>query len=121
MSYIYKRLVYICTIVLLINSCSNSGDPEQGAAMLEKQKLILSQLDKIGKDVSILKKKVSSNAETQRAILNKIGNSSKQNTKPKQQAKAPDANRVYNVDIGESFVKGNKDAKVTIIEWMDFQ
>lgn len=33
----------------------------------------------------------------------------------------PDANREYDVDIGEAPVKGGGDAVVTIVEWSDFQ
>ena len=36
-----------------------------------------------------------------------------------QQPKA-DPNKVYSVKIGNSFVQGNKNAKVTIIEWADY-
>ena len=43
------------------------------------------------------------------------------NDKPdnKQKPKA-DPNKVYSAQIGNSFVKGNKNAKVTIIEWSDY-
>jgi protein-disulfide isomerase len=33
----------------------------------------------------------------------------------------PDANREYDVDLGDAPTKGSKDALVTIIEWSDFQ
>ena len=39
----------------------------------------------------------------------------------KQQPPKADPNKVYNVEIGDSFSMGPKNAKVTIIEWMDFQ
>ena len=39
----------------------------------------------------------------------------------KQQPPKADPNKVYNIEIGDSFTIGPKDAKVTIIEWMDFQ
>jgi len=39
----------------------------------------------------------------------------------KQQPPQADPNKVYNIEIGDSFTIGPKDAKVTIIEWMDFQ
>ena len=39
----------------------------------------------------------------------------------KQQPPQADPNKVYNVEIGDSFTMGPKNAKVTIIEWMDFQ
>ena len=39
----------------------------------------------------------------------------------KQQPPQTDPNKVYNIEIGDSFTIGPKNAKVTIIEWMDFQ
>ena len=39
----------------------------------------------------------------------------------KQQPPTADPNKVYNIEIGDSFTIGPKNAKVTIIEWMDFQ
>ena len=39
----------------------------------------------------------------------------------KQQPPKADPNKVYNIEIGDSFTIGPADAKVTIIEWMDFQ
>ena len=39
----------------------------------------------------------------------------------KQQPPQADPNKVYNVEIGDSFTLGPKNAKVTLIEWMDFQ
>lgn len=34
---------------------------------------------------------------------------------------AEDLNKVYKIDMGRSFLKGNKNAKVTIVEFSDFQ
>jgi protein-disulfide isomerase len=39
----------------------------------------------------------------------------------KQQPPQADPNKVYNIEIGDSFTIGPKNAKVTIVEWMDFQ
>ena len=39
----------------------------------------------------------------------------------KKQPPKADPNKVYNIEIGDSFTIGPKNAKVTIIEWMDFQ
>jgi len=41
--------------------------------------------------------------------------------KKKKQPPQADPNKVYNIEIGDSFTIGPKNAKVTIIEWMDFQ
>ena len=43
------------------------------------------------------------------------------NNNKKQQPPQADPNKVYNVEIGDSFTIGPKNAKVTIVEWMDFQ
>ena len=39
----------------------------------------------------------------------------------KQQPPKADPNKVYNIEIGDSFTMGPKDAKVTMIKWTDFQ
>jgi len=39
----------------------------------------------------------------------------------KQQPPQADPNKVYNIEIGDSFAMGPKDAKVTMIKWTDFQ
>ena len=39
----------------------------------------------------------------------------------KKQPPQADPNKVYNIEIGDSFAMGPKDAKVTIIKWTDFQ
>ena len=39
----------------------------------------------------------------------------------KKQPPQADPNKVYNIEIGDSFSMGPKDAKVTIIKWTDFQ
>jgi protein-disulfide isomerase len=36
-------------------------------------------------------------------------------------ANAPDPNKKYDINIGASYAKGPADAKVTIVEWSDFQ
>jgi len=80
-----------------------------------------------------LEKEISKVQDTQKIILQKIealekgqqsmkrnlasaGNDKKKNNKPK-----ADPNKVYNVSVGNSFVKGNKKAPVTITYWTDFQ
>jgi protein-disulfide isomerase len=40
---------------------------------------------------------------------------------PKAQPGAPDPKTVYKVDIGDAPVKGNKNAKVTVVIWSDYQ
>jgi len=35
--------------------------------------------------------------------------------------KMPDPNKVYNIPVADSFVRGPKTAKVTIVEFSDFQ
>jgi hypothetical protein len=40
---------------------------------------------------------------------------------PKNQPPKADPNKVYNIEIGDSFTMGPDNAKVTMIEWTDFQ
>ena len=49
-----------------------------------------------------------------------LANKNKPADNKKRQQPQADPNKVYNVEIGNSFVQGNKNAKVTIIEWSDY-
>ena len=100
----------VLTSSFLLMSCS-----EVDTASLEKainkvqdnQKIILQKIESLEKGQQALKKNLASNAK----------GPSKNN---KQQTKV-DPNKVYNVAVGNSFVKGNPNAKVTITYWTDFQ
>ena len=100
----------LLTSSLLLISCF-----EADIASLEKaiskvqdnQKIILQKIESLEKGQQGLRKNLASN--------NAKGNPKKDN-KPK-----ADPNKVYNVAVGNSVVKGNPNAKVTITEWMDFQ
>ena len=50
-----------------------------------------------------------------------LANTNKPANNKKQQPPKADPNKVYNIEIGDSFTIGPENAKVTIIEWMDFQ
>ena len=50
-----------------------------------------------------------------------LANKNKPADNKKQQPPKADPNKVYNIEIGDSFISGPENAKVTIIEWMDFQ
>jgi protein-disulfide isomerase len=78
-----------------------------------------------------------SQENNQRKILKKLGEIEKNqlgikasiaaiSSKPsgnnkKQQQPQSDPNKVYDIAIGDSYVMGNKNAPITIIEWTDFQ
>ena len=85
-------------------------------------------------DNSLDSKSINEVKDGQQVILKKIASLEKSvanlavasKNKPaannkKQQPPKADPNKVYNVEIGDSFTIGPKNAKVTIIEWMDFQ
>ena len=68
----------------------------------------------------VILKKIAS-LEKSVANLAIAGKNKPADANKKQQPPKADPNKVYNVEIGDSFTMGPKDAKVTIIEWMDFQ
>ena len=87
------------------------------------------KLDDIGDSQTALSKKIDNMQRSltkkidgmEKSIANlKLANNQKPNDKKNEPPKA-DPNKVYNVSIGDSFVKGPADAAVTIIEWSDFQ
>ena len=61
-------------------------------------------------------------ASLEQSIANlAVASKNKPAANKKQQPPPADPNKVYNIEIGDSFILGPKNAKVTIIEWMDFQ
>ena len=102
------RLFIAGTAGLLIscNTTNNSGLEQTINEVKDGQQVILKKIAALEKSIANL------------AVASK--NKPAANNK-KQQPSQADPNKVYNVEIGDSFTIGPKNAKVTIIEWMDFQ
>lgn len=117
------KLIGLTVLVLPLLYCSKSGSGSQDSSKLDsisqEQKIILSRLDTIEGNQKTLVK----NSETQAKTLGNIENAIKSiKTDKKDIANNQNkGDKVYNIPIGNSFVLGPKDAKVTVIEWMDFQ
>ncbi len=71
-------------------------------------KLVL--LEKSQKDIKSIKDR-----------LDKVRSLAGRRTPPPKRRPQEDFNKVYNIPIGKSFVRGKKDAPVTIVEFSDFQ
>ena len=102
------RLFIAGTAGLLIscNTTNNSGLEQTINEVKDGQQVILKKIASLEKSVANL------------AVASK--NKPAADNKKQQPPKA-DPNKVYNVEIGDSFTIGPKNAKVTIVEWMDFQ
>jgi hypothetical protein len=90
-----------------LTSCfeANTDELEKAISKVQdNQKIILQKIESLEKGQAALKKNLASK------------NSNKKQDRPK-----ADPNKVYNVSVGGSFVKGNKNAPVTITYWTDFQ
>ena len=96
------------TVGLLIscNTTNNSGLEQTINEVKDGQQVILKKIGSLEKSIANL------------AVASK--NKPAANNKKQEPPKA-DPNKVYNVEIGDSFSMGPKDAKVTIIKWTDFQ
>ena len=103
------RLFIAGTAGLLIscNTTNNSGLEQTINEVKDGQQVILKKIVSLEKSITNL------------AVASK--NKPAANNNKKQQPPKADPNKVYNVEIGDSFTIGPKNAKVTIIEWMDFQ
>jgi len=93
---------------LLLVSCF-----EVDTASLEKE------ISKIQDNQKIILQKIESLEKGQQGLRKNLASNAKAPAKNKQPKADP--NKVYNVSVGNSFVKGNADAKVTITYWTDFQ
>ena len=102
------RLFIAGTAGLLIscNTTNNSGLEQTINEVKDGQQVILKKIESLEKSIANL------------AVASK--NKPAANNK-KQQPPQADPNKVYNIEIGDSFTIGPKNAKVTIVEWMDFQ
>ena len=102
MSKIFKSCMFFICLFLL--SCENSGN-EGLSELVKKVDKILAKQDQIVKSLALLQKDIKSNPAKPQA-----------NNKP-----TADPNKVYNIPIGDSYVKGNKNAPITMIKFTDFQ
>ena len=92
-------------LLISCNTANNSGMEQTMNEIKDNQKVILKKIEAMDKSIANL------------ALASK--NTPADNKK--QQPPQADPNKVYNVEIGDSFTIGPKNAKVTLIEWMDFQ
>jgi protein-disulfide isomerase len=107
MTTLSKTIITIGCIGLF-TSCFDTKKIEQDlSAISDSMKIIQKKLD----DFEKKQKTIASDI----ALLKKSNGGKKNNSR-----KEPDPNKVYSAKIGNSFVQGNKDAKVTIIEWADY-
>ena len=106
----YKVISFLTVSLLLVLSCNDSGNANIDLTDIrDSQKKILKKLEVIEKNQLGIKTSI--------AAINKPAG---KNNNKKQQPQA-DPNKVYDIAIGDSYVMGNKDAPITIIEWTDFQ
>ena len=104
---IRKAIGYLF-LSLFLFSCSDLQDAAKNIKKVnENQDLIINKLNAIDKKMAALEKKVEQGAKSP---------SDKKNEKPKS-----DPNKVYNIAEAGSIVLGNPNAKVSIVEWTDFQ
>ena len=99
----------LLTSSLLLISCfeADTASLEKAISKVQdNQKIILQKIDSLEKGQQGLRKNLASNAKAP----------SKKDNQPK-----ADPNKVYNVAVGNSVVKGNPNAKVTVTYWTDFQ
>ena len=98
-------LTSVAGLLISCNTTNNSGMEQAINEIKDNQKIILKKIESMDKTIANL------------ALVNK----NKPADNKKQQPPQADPNKVYNVEIGDSFTIGPKNAKVTLIEWMDFQ
>ena len=110
----YNKFYFLLMSSFLIVSCNQttdlSGINKTLGSIKDDQKTILRRLEAIEKSQNILKTSIAG-----------INKPSGKDANKKQQQPQADPNKVYNIPIGDSFVEGNPEAAVTIIEWSDFQ
>ena len=104
----HARVLVLIGSLFLVSSCNvDAGNNAVDLTDVKNnQQKILKKLEAIEKNQLGIKNSISS--------INKPANNKKQQPKV-------DPNKVYDIAIGDSYVWGNKNAPITIIEWTDFQ
>ena len=103
-----KKTLASLFLGLFIFSCSDLQDAAKNMKKInENQDLIINKLNAIDKKIATLETKIAQNPSP---------SDKKKNDKPK-----ADPNKVYDIAEAGSVVLGNPNAKVTVIEWTDFQ
>ena len=117
------RLFVAGTAGLLI-SCSIENNENSDQAINElkdvQQDIIeqIVQIKELQSNQQVILEKITS---LEKSVANlAIASKKRPSADNKQRPPQTDPNKVYSVEIGNSFVQGNKNAKVTIIEWGDY-
>ena len=120
-----RKLIQFLFIGLaaLLMSCDI---PKRAVALEEKLNDIKDGQNALSKKIDNMQRSLDKRiAGIEKSVTNLASNIQKPaDKKPadkKNQPPKADPNKVYNIPIGDSFVKGPVDAAVTIIEWSDFQ
>ena len=114
------RLFIAGTAGLLI-SCSIENNEKSDQAITELKDIqqdIVEQIKELQSNQQVVLEKITS---LEKSVANlAIASKKRSSADNKQRPPQADPNKVYSVEIGNSFVQGNKNAKVTIIEWGDY-
>ena len=105
-----KNFILFLSILVLFSCDDISKMSDQLDKMKDMQSQILAQQGSILKSLSLLDKKVAG-----------INTASKPDNKKSNKRKTPNPDFVHKIDVGNSVVLGNPDAKVTITKFTDFQ
>ena len=108
-----NRSVFIHSLLIfglpfLVSCDQNEELSNRVKSVDDGQKVILSKLTALEKKLDAIEKNMGD--------LKKPAGNQANNNKPK-----ADPNKVYDIADAGSIILGNPDAKVTVIEWTDFQ
>ena len=105
-----KNFVLFLSILVLFSCEDISKMSDQLDKMKDMQSQMLAQQGSILKSLSLLDKKVAG-----------INTAAKPPNNKNNKRKTPNPNFVHKIDVGNSVVLGNPDAKVTITKFTDYQ
>jgi len=91
--------------------------------LVEGQRSVKKQLKAIIEVLTSIDKTLESIGASQKSMVNLARNvpSARRSPTAAQRRPQPDLNKVYKIDIGDSPIRGKKDAKITIVEYSEVQ
>src|SRR3989338_873157 len=112
------RMLWVVVVVVCLGMVSTVVSAEEPKALSIEE-----QLTEIAKSQKVFEQRFTTLEAKQATILNMLQALIGKNAPSVARATPPpeDINKVYNISVGNSPINGNKNSKITIVEFSDFQ
>ena len=105
------KITAALAVAVLVAGATACVNPQEVSDMKTKVGEMAAKVDGVEQQQKAVIAKLDALAKGQKDILAKAGTAKAAPSRP-----AEDPNKVYDIEVGDSYFKGRKDAKVTVVE-----